>query len=857
MRRRKLIILLMLLCSASCDAAASAGSFPRFAMPQTQIDLHRLAQPATPFNKTGRKFALLGFESGSFEAWAFPLKLVSNVELSFLLGGSTRPIPARDIVRYIDVSPAVTTLTYSFQSFVIKARYITAIDEPAAMVLLEVDSSEPLTIICSFSPVLQPMWPAGIGGQYAYWNDELKAYLISEPTRQNHALIGSPAASGISYTPAHMLSDAPNEFKIEIPNPDEMAAQFIPIIIAGGKGSRDSVKAVYQRISAAPALMFEKASAHYQRLLERGVQIETPEATLDRAYAWARITLDQLMVENSDLGKGLIAGWGASGKSGRPGFGWFFGGDAFMNSLGLIAIGEFAAVRDALLFTQKWQRSDGKMAHELSQAAGYLNWFGSYPYGYIHGDTTPLYIVTCYEYIRASHDFEFLRASWSSLLKAYTWCLATDANDDGLMDNAKAGLGSVEYGPLTDPATDIYTGALSVRMSYAIDCMTKWQKEPKRRKKAAYNFLKAQRAFDAKFWDPAAGAYSNAFNDKDEHLPDPSPWISTAALFCAGTPDHTLASLQRLSQADMTTDWGVRSISSKSKYYGPLNYNYGAVWPFLTGYVATAQYGYQLNQQAYANLIANCRHTDINNLGAINELFSGERYLWPQEAVSQQGFSSLGVVLPLLRGLLGLDGDAPAREVRFSPRFPADWKQVQVNGFDIGKSRWSMLYRREPGLISAVITGENALDYLVTFAPALGIGATIDSVRINGVKSAFSQVALSQAMQPVVQFRHTSQAAKIEIYYQPGFEWILPSVLLRTGDSDSGLKIIAVTRDKNLILVKVQGLAGRRYILQVPESSRIKKVDGAQFSREEIRIDFPRDEQSGYSTRTFSVELIR
>ena len=46
-----------------------------------------------------------------------------------------------------------------------------------------------------------------------------------------------------------------------------------------------------------------------------------------------------------------------------------------------------------MLFTQKWQRKDGKMAHELSQAAGYLRWFKDYPYGYIHGDTTPYYIV--------------------------------------------------------------------------------------------------------------------------------------------------------------------------------------------------------------------------------------------------------------------------------------------------------------------------------------------------------------------------------------------------------------------------------------------------------------------------------
>ncbi len=90
------------------------------------------------------------------------------------------------------------------------------------------------------------------------------------------------------------------------------------------------------------------------------------------------------MVENPTLGKGLVAGYGLSGGGGRPGFAWYFGGDAYANSLALNSCGDFSTVRDALKFTQKWQRREnfpirkksakevnndiGKMAHELSQA---------------------------------------------------------------------------------------------------------------------------------------------------------------------------------------------------------------------------------------------------------------------------------------------------------------------------------------------------------------------------------------------------------------------------------------------------------------------------------------------------------
>src|SRR4030043_614036 len=201
---------------------AQEGLIPAFSIEQDDLALGRPAQPNTYFDKAGRRFAILGLESGTFEAWAYPLKLLRNFEFSFLLKNSTRPIPARDIVRFVEVTPAATTLTYTYQSITVKATYVTAIEDPGAVVLLDIDATEPLTIVAGFLPVLQPMWPAGIGGQYAYWDDKLKAYLISEPTRKNHGFVGSPAAQGISYTPAHMLSDTPNEFAMIIDNPEEI-----------------------------------------------------------------------------------------------------------------------------------------------------------------------------------------------------------------------------------------------------------------------------------------------------------------------------------------------------------------------------------------------------------------------------------------------------------------------------------------------------------------------------------------------------------------------------------------------------------------------------------------------------------
>ncbi|MEP0823311.1 MAG: hypothetical protein HRF44_10730, partial [Ignavibacterium sp.] len=329
-------------------AFSQPGLIRSFELAPSDIALTRLAQPGTPFDKVGRRFAILGFESGTFEAWAYPLKLIRSCELSFFIGSSTEPIRARDIVRHITVTPEATILTSTYQSFTIKAIFITPIDEPGAMILLDVSATEPLTIMCSFLPVLQPMWPAGLGGQSAYWLNDIKAYQISEPTRRNTALIGSPSASGISYTPAHMLSDVPNQFKIEIRNPKDVAGKFIPIFLAGGKGSRDTVKAVYLNLMKNPEEHYRRTVEHYRSLRAGTLQIETPDRSINLALEWAKIAYDNLMVRNPDLGYGMVAGLGASGTGGRPGFGWFFGGDTYINSFSLNSLGAFETVKDAL-----------------------------------------------------------------------------------------------------------------------------------------------------------------------------------------------------------------------------------------------------------------------------------------------------------------------------------------------------------------------------------------------------------------------------------------------------------------------------------------------------------------------------
>jgi hypothetical protein len=735
----------------------------------------------------------------------------------------------------------------------VKAVVVTPVQEAGAIVFLDVRTTEPLSIVCSFLPVLQPMWPAGIGGQSARWLDDLHAYQISEPTRQNTAYIGSPAASGMSYTPAHMLSDVPNQFRIDITDPSALRGKFIPVIMAGGKGPRSDVRALYERLAADPAARYRAARNYYAALDSSLMQVVTPDPRLNLAYAWARIAYDNLRVENPDLGSGLVAGLGQSGTGGRPGFGWFFGGDAYINSLSLSGTGAFAAVREALAFTQKWQREDGKMPHEVTQSAGYLRWFQDYPYAYIHGDTSPFYIVAMEDYVRASGDEAFLRESWTSLRKAFAWCRATDGNGDGLMDNARAGLGALEYGALTGVQSDVYTAAVWVRACSAMAGMARTLQDPEMERTAADLHRTALGSFRSRFWDEAAGHYAYAFDSTGRHTDIVSPWAAVGLLWHLGEPDRSLRTLGKFNSAELSTDWGIRSLSNRSPLYEPLNYNYGAVWPFLTSWVATAQYRHDLPVQGTMSLMTSVEHTFDNALGAVTEVFSGSANIWPQEAVSHQGFCTAGVVLPLVRGLLGLDGDALNREITFAPRPPAHWDSLTVRTFRLGATTFTLTWIRSEERVTLRVLPSSGEPWRLRLDPGFAPGVVVTSAQVNGRPVAVRDVRRPHSTRAPVEVTMTGPVTcTYTISRVP--EVIPPEPAGRTGEPNRGLKIISTAWENGRLTLVVEGPAGSRTGLALRNADCAGEVRGADLRDGRLRVLFPAGNDGEFLRKAITIQ---
>jgi len=83
--------------------------------------------------------------------------------------------------------------------------------------------------------------------------------------------------------------------------------------------------------------------------------------------------------------------------------------------------------------------------------------------------------------------------------------------------------------------------------------------------------------------------------------------------------------------------------------------------------------------------------------GAVTELLSGEFFQPLGRSSSHQVWSSAMVLTPALRGLFGLDQDAPHHYLRLRPSLPAAWDRALLRNVPAGSARVDLEFTREGG----------------------------------------------------------------------------------------------------------------------------------------------------------------
>jgi hypothetical protein len=672
----------------------------------------------------------------------------------------------------------------------------------------------PLKVIVKFRIDLKPMWPAALGGQYSYWDDTLKAYVVGEASRKHAALVGSPLALTPPEQPAHNLPDAPSQFTIAV-SPEAAARGLVPIAIA----------ATPQGLEAAKKIL--------AGLLDR----------LYLAYEWGKVALDKGFVCNPHLGCGLIAGLGPSGTTERPGFGWFFGGDTFINSWAMTAYGDFDTVKQSLEFLRKRQRADGKMMHELSQGAGYLKWFEEFPYGYYHADTTALYITAVRDYVRASGDVALAKDFWPSIRLAYEYCASTDEDGDGLMDNTKAGLAAVETGTLRsrDVLTDVFLAAAWTEASAAAAELAQLAGDPlATTARAAHD--KARGSLNARFLDATARRINFAYLKSGKGQAEQTVWPAFGiwrGVFDAGHP-AVAGALDELAGAGIGADWGARMLSRESTLYEPLSYNNGAVWPFLSGFATLALYSQHRPDAAWSYLDGTADLTFLEPRGYIPELFSGERLRSIDAAVPHQLFATTGFMSGVMRGMIGLREPPaidPKGAVTVEPQLPAGWGSLRIRRLRWRDAVFNIDVARSATSVDITVSNEGGPQPLLVRL-ALEPGAQVRGGSLE------------------LRFGGGPGAETRGVQVQPGFQIQPQQDPLRMGDASSRLRILQAGIEGGDYVARLQGLGGRTYRVRLKAPREPVKVTGAEVRGSEagwLNLDVRFEGQAGWVEQTLVV----
>jgi hypothetical protein len=664
--------------------------------------------PTMPWTVAGEYGALFGRQNGKFEAWQWPVKILSDFRVRAELADYAVPIDVNSLAALIDVTPAETVITYSHAAFTIRQHMFASrgADSPAAAstVFFEIHSARPLELTFSFTPEMLHMWPAPNHGRPSgEWVAQGGYYLLHTDDPTFSGIVAMPnTRPGILVPYQEHPQTYPLELKLSF-DPKRDGGLVYPLVIALAQSAVGVTQAA-QTLAAIPHL-YEQTQNYYTHFFDSRLTSETPDKHLDEALRWAEVSIDQAQVRYHNE-TGLVAGYYESADSARPGYAWFFGRDTLWTSYALNSYGDFLLTKRALDFLFKRQRDDGKIMHEYSQSAGALDWKQT-PYFYADADSTPLLVMVLADYARTSGDLDYVKLHWTDLRKAYDFT-RSHVTDDGVYSNSE-GTGWVESWPQGMPKEEIYLAALDQQSCAAMAQLASLMGDASLGSAAQAKAREIAAKIEQEYYSDAEKFYAFSRNgdgtlDRTASIyPAVAWWDGTSALKSAGPM------LSRWASSEFSADWGTRDISERTPFYDPISYHQGSIWPLFTGWVSLAEYRAGRSLSGYAHLMQNANLTWTQDLGAVTELISGEFFQPLGRSSSHQLWSSAMVISPLLRGLFGLSWDAPRHRLDIKPHLPADWDHAVLHSVPLGAAHVDVTYRRAPDHWTIDISGQSSL----------------------------------------------------------------------------------------------------------------------------------------------------
>lgn len=661
-----------------------------------------------PWTLAGRRMLLAGDErSGLVEAWSHPFRVLKGKGV--LLNGA---VPEPTTIR---VAPEEVTRGLQSGSRFATERWTTALERP--VLIWEIEADAGLEVQASWSVDFRRMWPypTGAFGDLR-WN-------LSETGDRVWA-----GAAGGSVQLVFAVQNGRFVWPIEhIGSPPVLdltvRGRGLVRIIAVAATDSDDLAATLHALARKNLEGLQRQRAqHAEQVRAYGVGIETPDPDLGPAFEWAKIRTDSFVAETPGLGRSLLAGYASSRPGwgdGRPGYGWYFGRDACWTGFAQLAAGQREPVRDVIRFLSIHQDVSGKVLHEYSTSG--LSHYDA-------ADSTPLYLLLVARYAAWTGDIEFLRKHWSQVERAYRFCLETDSDGDGLIENSRVGHGWIEHGPLGGSHVTLYLAACWCsaleELAPVADLMGRADLGEELRARA----VTARDAIQRRLL--VNGEYALGLDHEGKPQMHRTAMMAVPLLLGAADPAYCRGWLDAIAGRGFSTPWGVRMIAQDDLLFDPQGYHLGAVWPLYTGWVSLAEWRAGRYRSALDHLQINAKLYRDRARGAFDEVLHGTEYR-NAGICPDQAWSAAMVLSPMIEGLWGVVPSAPDESVSLAPWLPPEWARMTLHRLRIGRTVLDVELRRRAGQIIARVVRSFGPGLQLKLVPRTD--APIQSVMVDDV----------------------------------------------------------------------------------------------------------------------------
>jgi len=795
--KRALSRLSFLLFCACATVARAQNTLPAIPVLQTPVPqgsspltISQQAVPSRPLSVVGPRGTLLGEQDGKYEAWVFPWKIFSGMRITANMDDYPIPIDVNDHAAWIDVQPDRTTITYSHANFTIRQIMMAPKSSPdgsGVLVFYQVQATRPLTLTFSFDPVMLRMWPAASDDvpspEWVSTADGSGFYILHENFPDHAAAISMPRAHAGILPPYQELAHAwPLQFVLHV-DPSTDANTTFPLLITLANTTEQATKSALAKslldLDTSAQSLADANALYYRNFSAQHTSIDTPDVSLNNAFSWAEIAMDQLRVQTTPghQEEAFTAGFVGSGNAARPGFGWFFGRDALWSLYAVNSYGDFEASRKELDFLLHRQRSSGEIMHEWSQTADLVDW-KALPYEYAAADATPLLPMVMNDYLNISGDKAYILAHWDQVQLAWKYETSHDSAD-GIYNNT-SGSGWVESWVPSMPHQEIYLAVLDEQASIAFAQLARSTGHIDLADQATQRAATLRAHIETEYYLPQTGFY--AFSHNPDGTTDNTATIFPAVAWWDGTYalDHPQQMFPRWASSEFSTDWGTRLLSDRASFYDPISYHQGTVWPLFTGWASVAEYRTGHPLAGYAHLMQNANLTWAQDAGSVTELLSGQFYQVLGRSTAHQLWSSAMVISPVLRGMFGLEWDADHHTLTVTPHLPADWTQATLRQLPFADDHLTMSFVRHGQELTVEASGDAAHNLVLRSRAA---GAKVEHNTLH-IPLPAVEVAVTQQLPP---FGDETQQLKVLGEEQSAHQLTL--TLAAQGSSHQTLKL--------------------------------------------------------------------